>query len=278
MPTACSSARSASPACSPPPPIRNRPVRFPTCDARSTRSCTAPASIRRDIPVRRWSTCWRITRATNCSRSTRIRSISSRCWCCSSTNGRECESCRAATGSIASSRCWCSCRASVTTAACASRSAATSPRSTRDASAPSIRSFPRDRWSGSISSSRGSKVRRRHLIASAWSGRSRRWCAPGPTSSATSSQRCMIRRGRAPCSNVIAMLSRTDTAKTIRRSRRWPISGSSRGCRQVARSVSIFTVAHRARAVQSLSRCGATNARSRSPSACRCSSTWASRW
>ena len=65
------SVNAASAACSPRPPIRVRFAPFPICGARPTTSSAAPASIRRAIPARRWSTCWRPIRATNCSRSTR---------------------------------------------------------------------------------------------------------------------------------------------------------------------------------------------------------------
>ncbi len=41
----------------------------------SPRSSSAPASIRPAIPARRWPTCWSTIRATNCSRSTKTRSI-----------------------------------------------------------------------------------------------------------------------------------------------------------------------------------------------------------
>ncbi len=68
-------ANSASSACSPRPPIRARRARSRICAARSTPCCAAPASIRTAIPARRWSTCWRPIRATSCSRSTRTRSI-----------------------------------------------------------------------------------------------------------------------------------------------------------------------------------------------------------
>ena len=78
----------------------------------AARRLRSPAAI----PARRWPTCWSIIRATNCSRSTRTRSIISRSPSCSSTSGRACACWRGATASTASCRCWCSCRANATTA------------------------------------------------------------------------------------------------------------------------------------------------------------------
>ena len=54
-----------------------RSIPYPAPQGRR-RADAAPASIRRRIPARRWSTCWRPIRATSCSRSTRTRSIISR--------------------------------------------------------------------------------------------------------------------------------------------------------------------------------------------------------
>ena len=88
--TATPSASSAFSACSPRPPIRARSARSLTCAARSTPRCGARASIRMAIPARRWSTCWRVIRATSCSRSTTTRSTSSRWRSCSSRSARAC--------------------------------------------------------------------------------------------------------------------------------------------------------------------------------------------
>ncbi len=70
----------------------------------------------RAIPARRWSTCWRPIRATNCSRSTKTCSISSRWPSFSSTSVRGCACCRGATASTALSRSSFTFRASATTA------------------------------------------------------------------------------------------------------------------------------------------------------------------
>ena len=70
----------------------------------------------RAIPARRWSTCWRPIRATNCSRSTKTCSISSRWPSCSSASVRACACCRGATASTVSSRSSSTFRASATTA------------------------------------------------------------------------------------------------------------------------------------------------------------------
>jgi len=86
-------------------------------------------------PARRWSMCWRTIRATSCSSSTRIRSITSRWRCCSSTSAAGCACCRGATASTASSPSWSMCRATATTAPCASASATISPTSTGHVSA-----------------------------------------------------------------------------------------------------------------------------------------------
>ena len=124
------------------------------------------------IPARRWSTCWRPIRATNCSRSTRTRSTTSRSRSCSSRSGRACACWRGAIASTASSRCWCSCRATATAAAPAARSATSSPRSTTGASPPSIRSSRKARWCACTSSSAATKARRRTRTAPCWRRRS----------------------------------------------------------------------------------------------------------
>ena len=100
-----------------------------------------------------------------------------------------------------------------------------SPRSTKAASARSIRSFPKGRWSAFISSSalpEGGTAASASLRAS--SGRSRRSCAPGPTSSASGWRGSTSRARPAACSSAIAMRSRKATGRAIRRRPRSPTS------------------------------------------------------
>ncbi len=117
------------------------------------RRSSAPVSIPAVIPARRWPMCWSIIRATNCSRSTRTRSIASRSRSCSSTSGRACACWRAATASTVSCRCWCSFRANATTATSASRSATISAAPSSGGSRRSIRSSRKARWCACTSSS-----------------------------------------------------------------------------------------------------------------------------
>ena len=225
---ASSSASADSAACSPRPPIRVRRAAFRICGARSTASSAAPASIRRVIPARRWSMCSRPIRATSCSRSTRTCSISSRWRSCSSTSVRARACCRGATVSTVSSRCSSMCRATATTARCGRRSAIIWPRPSMAMSAPIIRSSPKARWCGCISSSAAIAARRSIRIARHSTAMSRRSCAAGPTICARRCRPAPIRHARAPCSRAIATLSRSTIARSIRRRSRSPISASSR--------------------------------------------------
>ena len=112
----------------------------------------------------------------------------------------------------------------------------------------------------------------------AWSRRSAPSCGPGATSSPPCSRKPTSRARRAPCSSAIAMRSRTAIARPIRRPPPSTISGSSKDCRRRARLASISVAAPARKPARSVSRCGATTGRSRSPSACRCWRTWASGW
>ncbi len=180
---------------------------------------SAPASIPAAIPARRWPTCWSIIRATNCSRSTKTRSIVSRSPSCSSTSGRACACWRGATVSTVSCRCWCSCRANATTAISAQRSAIISAAPSSGASRRSIRSSRKARWCACISSSAVPAATRPRSIAPRSSARSRRSCASGPMGSATRWRWSIRRTRRASCSPAIAMRSPSASRRPMRR--RW---------------------------------------------------------
>ena len=277
--TASWSASAASAACSPRPPIRARPAPFPICGARSTTSSAAPASIRRAIPARRWSTCSRLIRATNCFRSTRTRSTS---FALAILQLDERPRVRVLPRRDRFDR-----FVSVLVYVPRDRYDSQHPGADRRLSGHGLQG-PRARllsvlsrkarWCACISSSGATRARRRIRIAPRSTARSKRSCAAGPT---VSTRR--LRPGRDPGRRARAVralprrlpdrlprsLSAGDGGRRYRvlsrRSRRSDPLGVELLPRRAAR---------RRRAPAS--RSSATAGRSRCPSACRCWKIWAS--
>ena len=253
--------------------------RSPICAARSTPCSSAPASTRTAIPARRWSTCWRTIRATSCSRSTRTRSITSRWRSCSSTSGRAC--------------------------ACLPR------RDRFDRFVSVLVYVPRERYDSEVRKAIGD------YLADVYNGRVTAFypffpegplvrvhfiiaLSPGdaPNPDRASLERAVeaivrtwiddARRGARPRlrSGAGARAARALPPRLLRRLSRGLFAGrsrsatsaSSRGSRPSARSASTSTVAPpmqaNARRAEGLE---LRTGRSRSPSACRCWRTWASR-
>ena len=134
------------------------------------------------------------------------------------------------------------------------------------------------RWSACISSSDATPARRRIRTARRWRRRSPRSSAPGRDALAEALREVVDPGAPARCSSAIATRSRTATARSIRRSKRWPTSASSKDCRRIVRSRRFLPQGLGQAGRRRPRRCGATAGRSRCRSACRCSRTWASGW
>ena len=108
------------------------------------------------------------------------------------------------------------------------RSATISPRLSRGACAPSIRSSRKARWCACISSSGATRAKRQMSTAPFSIARSKRSCAAGSTGLPTRSWPRIRREKDVRCSRAIARPSRSIIARSIRRLRRSPISAWSR--------------------------------------------------